>query len=71
MIRKTIFLAAAFILCTCLVNASQIRIGRDKTLVKDGPGSYYNTLLVLKMGTPVDYIKESADDPGWAQITYN
>jgi hypothetical protein len=71
MINKTIAILS-FILFTFLsVYSKPIKIGRDKTLVKDGPGNYYKTLTVLKIGTSVNYIKDSTEDPGWAEINYN
>jgi len=65
-----ILLSLLFIFTNLFLNAADMRIARDKTLLKDGPGNFYDTIMVLKIGTTVRSLGNSSDDPGWIQILY-
>lgn len=70
--KKTILilLSLMLILSSLSLNAKDMKIARDKTLLKDGPGNFYDTIMVLKIGTTVRSIRNSSEDPGWIQILY-
>ena len=70
--QKFLFLSIFLLLFTFIsLEAKTIKIARDRTLLKDGPGNFYDTIIVLKIGTKVQYIKDSDEDLGWIQVEYN
>ena len=69
--QLTLFLVIIFILFAFInANAKTLNIARDKSLLKDGPGNFYDTITVLKLNTKVQFINESKEDPGWMYIAY-
>lgn len=68
MLLKKYVLILVICLCTGLLFADTIKITRDKTLLKDGPGNFYDTVSVLNMGDTAEVVGESAEDPGWLEV---
>jgi hypothetical protein len=47
-----------------------MKIARDKSSLKDGPGNYYDTIVILKAGTVVEYIENQKRTPaGFRSLT--
>ncbi len=67
--KRLTFVFLFFVFCLSL-SAQNVRISRDHTHLKEGAGSYYNTLLVLRSGAEVRKIAVSSDDAGWIEISY-
>jgi len=70
-IKNTFFILFLLLFFSIInINAKTVKIARDKTQLKDGPGNYFDIITVLKIGTPVEYIKKSTEDSGWIEVKY-
>lgn len=52
------------------IHPKEVKITRDKTMVRDGPGNFYDSIYILKLGTKLKYVKPSSQDPGWIEVDY-
>jgi len=70
---KTRFLLSILFLLivATAINPKTLKISRDKTILKDGPGNYYDNVTVLRKDSEVTFIKEAAEDDGWYYVSYN
>lgn len=70
---KTRFLLSILflLLVVTAINPKTLKISRDKTILKDGPGNYYDNITVLRKDSEVNFIKEAAEDAGWYYVSYN
>lgn len=70
---KTRFLLSILFLLivATAINPKTLKISRDKTILKDGPGNYYDNVTVLRKDSEVTFIKEAAEDAGWYYVSYN
>jgi len=70
--KNRFLLSALFVLIVAaVVNPKTLKISRDKTILKDGPGNYYDNITVLRKNSEVDLIKEAEEDAGWYYVSYN
>ncbi len=70
-LKKILVLFIILLFSLSLLQSKDIKITRDKTLVKNGAGNFYDTITVLKIGSVVQYIEPAKEDSGWLQISFN
>lgn len=68
--KRLVILCLLLVLVLPVGQAKEVKIARDKTMIKDGPGNFYDSLYILKLGTKLEYVKPSNNDPGWIEVAY-
>ncbi|MCG8573061.1 MAG: M48 family metalloprotease [Spirochaetes bacterium] len=68
--KKYILSILLFLFVCCLFFAEEVKIARDKTMLKEGPGNFYDNLLILKVGTRVQNLGISSQDTGWITVKF-
>lgn len=70
LIKMKGLLILVFLLFSLSLFGKELKISRDKTMVKDGPGNFYENIFILKAGAKVESLGASKEDKGWIEVRY-